>query len=161
MERAKLRDICDRLINLKQAMKNCEEKVTEELHPEGEPLGYSGTDLANHYIKRIEDCEKEIDDMNKFFDSLTDDEIFELLTIMYTGRDEMLPHEGKERDPEMYDEYGDYTGELEEEEEPITFEDAFNFYKKSNNRDGAEFSLRGKAQLIDYLKSGMNYFSIY
>jgi len=145
MVNAKLKDNCYKLMNLTLAFQNCQSKAI------------TGAELAKQMSKINEDCEKEREELNKFFDALSDDEVIELLAVMYGGRDYSLSREKPERDENNYDEYDDSE---QEEKNIVTWEEHFTFYKSSNSREGAEDSLRSKAPLIQYIKNGMSYFSI-
>lgn len=156
MDKVQVRNNCETLIDLFGKYQECAEKNSVSINVDG--INFStGTQLMESYTNVIQNCLEQKKAVRNFLYSLPETELYEIICVMYTGRDEKIPEKRlRTEHEEYYDEV-----EHEPEDEMTTWEELYDYYKETQkNQDGAVSTIMSKAPLVEYITKGMKYFSI-
>lgn len=117
----------------------------------------TGTQLMESYTNVLQNCLEQKKAVRNFLNSIPETELYEIICVMYTGREERIP---EKRTNNEYEEYNNEV-EQEPEEEMATWKELYDYYRETQrNQEGAVSKIMGKAPLVEYLTKGMKYFSI-
>ena len=132
MDKVKIREYIEKTIELYKIYLDCKEKISNE-------KVVDFPKMFDNYVEITEKCGDKRKAFWDFLSSLSEEEVIQIFSIMYAGRDYVLS--------------------IPEEPEFVPFEEQYKYFK-GERKEIAISMMFGKSPLIDYLQAGMKYYSI-